>query len=704
MLFRSSFFYFWNHLSTVWNVKYIFDRQKRLLIAKNIFKKKSKNIPIYIDKIDRGGGIILLTEGKDFMNRKIAKLFLTAIISCLAFTVTVNAEESGEEFKNLTEDGTIVITDTTYQSSLRQMLIDNYLTRWNNKNNTNFERLTCDSTTENCTIILKDTTGSIIEQHSIIFRYEEKYSEEFQKITTGTITLHGTTLRNKKSLLEVYVHNFSNEEYNANVSQCNTDNTICDILLNKYEDVVDSDGNHYHTSYEIERHAVKIIYGEEQFSNDYQKITSNKDLIVKSITPKTDMEAEFFLGTYLNTLNLASEIYNSGCNDNYSICDIVYNGETHSLNIHYEVGEQNILNIVNDMIKQMPEHKMFVVEDLELINYIVSTGYGENNFNIDAENSIINFSSEVKNYLKNMTAILDTRAGWYESLSSGAFGGFVILHNGTIYGLLNEGGAKKNHILYIPDDTPDTKEDYIKAVQSRIDQYLKNNSIKVTYGGKISELFSTPEDAEFVSENLGFDVTKIEDYYNITYNGAVLPFLIIKNSSKIKEEVVYVNNDIITGITISSSSSDIPLDTIIQVNEIKEDNQQYQEITNKLKIKDALIYDLKLFSSTAKQFITKLSNGQFQVKVPVSAAMLNKDLVAYYIHDDGRVEQHPITVVDGVAHFTTDHFSIYTIAEKRSVDEVVPNTYDGIFNYMLLGVISFVGLMVAVIYQKRENK
>lgn len=341
----------------------------------------------------------------------------------------------------------------------------------------------------------------------------------------------------------------------------------------------------------IESHKVNVAY-QEKYSEAFQKLTATGNLAVKSIKPTSPAEAEFFLSVYVAMYNFDDYSFWAGaCNEDYTTCDIYLDKgnttvETHVLNVSYSDVDQEVLTKVNSLIDALPEDKHFIVEDLELINYLVSSGYDMYGGSVAIENAIINYSSEIKNYFGNMTAHLDARAGWGGNFNSGAFGGFVVSYEGTIYGLLNGGGAEKNHVIYIPDDTENTTEAYVKAAQTRINNYLKNDKVKITYGGKLSEDFIV-EEYEHVA-----DTSKIRDeYYMLTYGENVYPFLIVKDSSKINDNVTYATNDIMTNVSITSGNSSIPLDTAVKVNEIKKEHKTYQEYTSKLGVKDALMYD-----------------------------------------------------------------------------------------------------------------
>lgn len=60
----------------------------------------------------------------------------------------------------------------------------------------------------------------------------------------------------------------------------------------------------------------------------------------------------------------------------------------------------------------------------------------------------------------------------------------------------------------------------------------------------------------------------------------------------------------------------------------------------------------------------------------------------YYINDNGDIEKLSVTVVDGYAKFTTNHFSVYMIAvNDEEVLELSPKTFDSGVTYIVIGII-----------------
>ena len=51
-----------------------------------------------------------------------------------------------------------------------------------------------------------------------------------------------------------------------------------------------------------------------------------------------------------------------------------------------------------------------------------------------------------------------------------------------------------------------------------------------------------------------------------------------------------------------------------------------------------------------------------------------KELVVYYISDDGNVEEYQVESKNGFAEFTTNHFSVYTLTAKKTTEEIPNNT------------------------------
>lgn len=121
----------------------------------------------------------------------------------------------------------------------------------------------------------------------------------------------------------------------------------------------------------------------------------------------------------------------------------------------------------------------------------------------------------------------------------------------------------------------------------------------------------------------------------------------------------------------------------------------------------------------------ELEDGSFEVRIPLSEKLKGKDLVSYYVDDNGNKEEHEVTIKEGYAVFNTNHFSTYTLAEKPAETpiETPDNTPKGDDNTNnenekdetpktgteILAIESILGILAvvlasAVIIAKRENK
>ena len=168
-----------------------------------------------------------------------------------------------------------------------------------------------------------------------------------------------------------------------------------------------------------------------------------------------------------------------------------------------------------------------------------------------------------------------------------------------------------------------------------------------------------------------------------------IPVFVAKDSSKVVTEDLEVKTrDVKSGITISNvgTSKKLPFDTLIKVSKLTS-GTDYEKVVKALESlldnKDNLeMFDLKLFSNALENYITKLDDGSFKVKIPLNGKLKEAaSLIAYYVDENNKVHEYPITfeIIDGVRHavFTTDHFSIYTLAEKEAEPEPTYKlTYD----------------------------
>ncbi len=340
------------------------------------------------------------------------------------------------------------------------------------------------------------------------------------------------------------------------------------------------------------------------------------------------------------------------------------------------------------------EEHLFLMEDLETINYKYAfPSFGEW---IDSINAIINYSSEFQNKIgyMNIGTKLDTRAGWDDQFTSGCFGFLNLLFDGVIYSYVNTTGVKQNNVLYVPDETENTREAYIKAALDRVNKYIPKANVKIEYAGQIADI----NDFGVLSLKDIVDVNKtLGEYYKVTIGEEEYYYFIAKDSSKMRTPVMNTV-DALTDISIKTDSSEVPLDSKINTVVIDTKSDEYKEFLKKANINNGLVVDLKLFSDSINKNISKLENGVFKVYVPLNDELRKLDLTAYYVKDNGEIEKHDVKIEGDYLVFETDHFSTYVIGGNKLEN---PATLDNVSTWIITTGVSLLVFAGAVLYKRK---
>lgn len=394
--------------------------------------------------------------------------------------------------------------------------------------------------------------------------------------------------------------------------------------------------------------------------------------------------------------------------DDLSSCDFTINygkanEETHKVEIVYNYDE-NVQKTVNDVFSKIPKDKKnFEVRDMELISFWA------NNAGNDDDSTLSNYSGELKEYFENSNIdfFVDVRAGGGSPFSTTRIGIGVFKCNGIIYNINPALGTVANHIIYVPDDTPDTKEAITEAAQKRIDEYLGvKGKVELEYRATAYEVWLEAEYEYFLmkypNKNISFEefksngnlyiptYDKFEDVFdldgieendlcfraNIPINenmGDCFNVIVLKNSSKMVQPSSKTTTDMATKVEVTTTSKSVPLDTTIEVEKITS-GEVYQRVYKILNVEDQETFDIKLYSDSLSEYITKVDDGEFKVKLPIPERFEGKELVVYYISDDGNVEEYQVESKNGFAEFTTNHFSVYTLTAKKTTEEIPNNT------------------------------
>lgn len=454
----------------------------------------------------------------------------------------------------------------------------------------------------------------------------------------------------------------------------------------------------------------------DSFDDYYNEITKAGKIYLNTIEPANDDEAEGLLTFAFNQFsNSEFEVWGMCRGDDPCTIQIVSKTDPESYKIFnvevvYNFSNTSIVSKINGYKSKfgLGEKEVIIIDDLDMINFIYNGGYASN-MSLDIMNNIVYYSSELKKLLgnSNIKVNLDTRMGWTHDFTDGMLGYMVLSYNNFAYGVIDPTGFTANKVLYIPESTANNRNAFITAAKLRLKNYL-GVDIEITYGGTVAELEAEYYDEEYPDAPLWgiFDLDKIinvdntlSEYYIFKIKDVEYKFFIEKNDDKMKDGALNTK-DLATGSMIFTNSPNIPLDAQISYTVIDKNSKEYKDLIAKLNLTDGLMADINLFSNSKDVFITKLDNGKFKVYMPLSEEMQKQKLTAYYLKDDGTVEEYEVKIEDGYAIFETNHFSTYTLG--ADIDN--PQTIDNITIYITLGIISFIGVAGCALFLNRKKR
>ena len=339
--------------------------------------------------------------------------------------------------------------------------------------------------------------------------------------------------------------------------------------------------------------------------------------------------------------------------------------------------DDNIKKIVDKLISKLPSDKdSYSISDIELFNYWLNGG------------SIMYYSGELMGYLNNKNFEIDFRAGEEAPLMTEGYGIATFMYDETIYYINTWLGIAGEHILYVPSDTDVV--DYMKVAQERLDSIFGTGKIKLEKYNDPYQLVG--QDDPVYNQAEDGNIYKVIIGKNIYYT------LIKADDSKIKN-INYMTSDVATDISIATNNANISYDTLIKAKKITS-GEEYEKILKILKLTNGEVFDLKLFSQEVNSYVTKLENGTFEVRIPLTETYKGKKLVVYYVNDNDEVTTYQVVEKDGYAVFNTDHFSIYTLGVSSEIDN--PQTSDKIIIDIVISLISLLGIIGCGIYFKKK--
>ena len=442
-----------------------------------------------------------------------------------------------------------------------------------------------------------------------------------------------------------------------------------------------------------------LDYTSEDMSEEYEEVFTN---FAYSYIKNYDYDAlsgkHAFLSNISDDLSKATLDVTYQANGNYEDKKI-------EVSLKWQEEDSKILELVKPYAEKLLNQKLhYTTTDLNLLKYLQDENIQTMEM-INVLDAIITQNILISNSTSNDGIeynIKSSQCGGF-GFSFGCGGTFAVGYNDIYYVPIKNISSGVFYHIYIPDETENTTDAYIKAAKERIDNYFGTNDIKIEKSMTLNEYFND-DVSEYWEDVIGdYTISQTGEYcYKLTINDVEFDFLIIRDSNKVGAPN-HVTGDVKTGVTIETASNEVPVDATINVGVIEKTSDVIKNVVEKInaEIDEVMAIDFKLFSKSKNDFIKNISTGEFVVSVPIIDDLKNKKLIAYYITDNGEIEKHPVTVKDGVATFTTNHFSVYTIAEDNGIG--VPNTYDGIMNFVIMGVIGIIGIGVFVTLKTRKN-
>lgn len=380
-------------------------------------------------------------------------------------------------------------------------------------------------------------------------------------------------------------------------------------------------------------------------------ITTEKVFNVKSIEPDDNNYFAIF-----EEIEINNDINIQNCNETYTKCSATdFSGNYYpNVTINY-IYDKNTKKVVDSIVSKL-EERAYNVSDLEIISYLLNGGsilYYSNDLMKSAQTRIDNY------FGKDKVKLVD--AGKLEEFLNS----YVLDNQDIIDEMYEYNESMKNFPGYVAKTKEEIANQLKEEMRSMVSDILKEN----------------------------------EHIYKVIIGDNTYYTLIRSDSSKMVE-TTYRTSDILTDVSISSSNKTIPYDALVNVRKIT-DGETYKKILDILKLTNSEMYDLKLFSKSLDNYVSKLVNGSFEVKIPIKDEYKNKNLIAYYVDDNGKVTEYEVTVKDGYAIFNTDHFSIYTLGVKNVNN---PQTGDNIINSVILAFVSIICLSGIGIYFYKNKR
>ncbi len=666
------------------------------------------------------------------MKTKLISLLMIVFLFLVALNVIIPnnvfaTDSTIEEIEELLNDeGKLVITDSTMLEN-KWYIIWEYLLKYG----TDTYTFNLDVVDEANSIYYISIPGKGGKEVEVVFA-EDVYSDAFKSVLKdGKLQVPSSNKNNVAERISSYLYSVSEEN---KTNQFNITNPMT------YDAFIDEDCTKVtlrmlnEKGVVVEQHVVELSYLTKQ-SDEFKSVLKNGKFVFDAAKP----ESIDGLGTLWELL-FSSEGNEkdygiSNIADDLSSFDLAINNWKSDVEIHtvqtqfnYDKGVKAKLQ---GFIDNFPKNKrFFLVKDLELINYWVNNVENDDSEHLDL------FSGELKAAINNnnIKYYVDNRMGMYSPFKIERVGMAMFTMNDIIYYTDETLGTQAEYIIYVPDETGNSKEAMIAAAQKRINEYLGDNSkakATVSYAGTVLDIWvdrmyeytkyewsewepnlsveewkmgNMPAYNDFGKDVLEMDgVSENDPVYALTIKvgnkEGKFDFLIKKDSSKMIIPS-YKTVDMKTEVEISSDDTSIPLDTTVAVSAVKNDTIKKAVGTDVY-----AAYDISLYSNAKKEQIKKLDNGKFEVSIPIPDNLEDKAIMIYYVTKKGIEGEYTadLTKKEGYAVFETNHFSTYVLAEKEAVKKDVTPATGNIFRVLNIATITTVLSFTGIVVLKRKK-
>ncbi len=590
--------------------------------------------------------------------------------------------ERFKDYFNIKEDRSIdILVDDTTKDGFYA-----YFYYYDDETEENYDySCSYDYSTKNisCLLTIRNYKTSRSEQHRVTANLiKSEKTDSYKKVVVDTKIVYPGEIQNVFERL--YGDDFHREEDESKIStnRCYPEKGGCNVLIRN-------------SSKNLETHFVPVELKEGK-SPKFTELFPGDTIEIPAVLRNNE---DYISDVFYNYISRKTKeyAYLYGYKDGKALIELG-NTEAHTYNIKFVEGDQEKAKTVDEIVSNIDEKEISVtIEDLEFLNMFYYSPDGYFNSQIKTASLDDAISEIVTN--KHISYSFTPRMGGGTPYEFGMGGLLLLYYDGIAYNITNEAiGVGAKQVLYIPNDTENTPEAYVKAAQKKINDYLGTDS------GVIIK-FNGPADNEALDE-LDWDLTNCDkNEYTLIHKDKKVSVLIIKDSNKnIKPD--FVASDILNNVIIKAEETSYPADTIVSTDIMKEDTKEFKAILKTIKAETAQVIDINLYSPSVGEIKDFNKGAVFKVTVPLSnEKLMDKKLVAYYLDDEGNIiSEHPVVVEDGMATFETTHFSTYVIAEKKqSILPELPNTVDAIFYFVGIAAIAVLGMKLSKKYISKKN-